>query len=159
MLPGTGKTTMIRELMGLDLEVGNRFLLVSFCLYANLIKKFKIHRYLIPTGTTQYQVCPAVIDGEQYLFVDTPSFGAHDLDDMDIFNDIMSCFKAIGPFGTFAGILYVYGLPGDRMLASVSWETGRFAEQKRGEQKRDESSQIILMLSHKMTRSREVFCC
>ncbi|RFU26051.1 hypothetical protein B7463_g10282, partial [Scytalidium lignicola] len=40
------------------------------------------------------------ISGEKYLFVDTPGFGAHDLKDMFVFEDIVGCIAALGPFVT-----------------------------------------------------------
>ncbi|KAG7294460.1 hypothetical protein NEMBOFW57_004533 [Staphylotrichum longicolle] len=100
---GTGKSTLLRELTGLDLAVGHT------------------HN----SGTKAYEVCPAVIDGEQYLFVDTAGFGAADLKDMDSFYDTMSCLDALGPFTTFAGILFVYGGTQPRMtgsdLTAIRW--------------------------------------
>jgi hypothetical protein len=65
-------------------------------------------------GTLKYEVCPAVIDNEQYLFVDTPGFGAGITDD-DNLREIWACLAALGPFTTFAGVLFVYGPPGTRI--------------------------------------------
>ncbi|KAH6687239.1 hypothetical protein F5X68DRAFT_239753 [Plectosphaerella plurivora] len=101
---GTGKTTMLRELTGMDeLKVG----------------------HAMGSGTLQYHVCPAIIDGEQYLFVDTAGFGAADLDNMENFDDIMSCLSMLGPLITMAGVLFVYGHPGNRLtvedLRTIRW--------------------------------------
>ncbi|PKS05089.1 hypothetical protein jhhlp_008456 [Lomentospora prolificans] len=90
---GTGKTTMLKELTGLDLHIGDT----------------------MASGTLQYHVCPAVIDGEQYIFVDTAGFGAADLNNMANFHDIMSCLSILGPFVTIVGVLYVYGPPNQRI--------------------------------------------
>ena len=68
-------------------------------------------------GTEEYEVCPAIIDGEQYLFVDTAGFGASDINDRENFHDVMTCLDALGPFVTIAGLLFVYGGTQDRMYA------------------------------------------
>lgn len=72
-----------------------------------------------------YQVCPGLIDHEQYLFVDTRGFGAADLKDMENFFDIMGCLDALGPFVTFAGVIFVYGGTENRLkhhdLATIRW--------------------------------------
>ncbi|RSL54326.1 hypothetical protein CEP54_009948 [Fusarium duplospermum] len=100
---GTGKTTILEELTGIDLGVG----------------------HTSSSGTRQYQVCPAIIHGEQYLFVDTAGFGAADLNNMSNFHDIMACVTALGPFVTIAGVLFVYGFPKQRFEAqdmqTVRW--------------------------------------
>ncbi|KAI9728601.1 MAG: hypothetical protein M1834_007629 [Cirrosporium novae-zelandiae] len=100
---GTGKTTMLQELTGMDLKVGVK----------------------INSGTMQYQVCPAIIHGEQYLFVDTAGFGAADMNDIANFEDICNCLEALSPFVTVAGVLFVYGHPKTRMskedLKTVQW--------------------------------------
>ncbi|KEZ44313.1 hypothetical protein SAPIO_CDS3279 [Scedosporium apiospermum] len=90
---GTGKSTMLKEMTGLDLKVGET----------------------LDSGTRQYEICPAVIDGEQYLFVDTAGFGAADMDDMDNFQNILSCLTILHPFVKFAGVLFVFGKPGTRL--------------------------------------------
>lgn len=66
-------------------------------------------------GTLQYYVCPAVIDEEQYLFIDTAGFGAADLSDEGTFQDIMNCLLTLRPFVTIAGVLFVYGPINDRL--------------------------------------------
>ena len=57
--------------------------------------------------------------------MDTAGFGAADIDDMENFKDIMACLSALGPFLTVAGILFVYGLPGERLtnndLRTIRW--------------------------------------
>ncbi|KAK5993929.1 hypothetical protein PT974_07367 [Cladobotryum mycophilum] len=95
---GTGKTTLLQELTGLKLGIGHGS----------------------GSGTLQYQVCPAVIDREQYLFVDTAGFGAGDMDNVANFNNIASCLMALGSFVTVAGVLFVYGEPGSRVLQDDS---------------------------------------
>ncbi|EXJ75707.1 uncharacterized protein A1O5_00214 [Cladophialophora psammophila CBS 110553] len=86
---GAGKTTILRELTGLDLEVG----------------------WTMNSGTRNYRICPAVIKKEQYLFIDTGGFGAADMDDMENFEDILECLNALGPFVTVAGLLLVCQTP------------------------------------------------
>ena len=61
------------------------------------------------TGTLEYRVCPAVLDGEQYLFVDTVGFGISTADDMTSLFGIMSCMDALAPFVHIAGVLFFYG--------------------------------------------------
>ncbi|KAH6856874.1 P-loop containing nucleoside triphosphate hydrolase protein [Chaetomium sp. MPI-CAGE-AT-0009] len=94
---GTGKSSLLRELTGQDITV----------------------------GTEEYEVCPAIIHGEQYLFVDTAGFGASDVKDFDNFYDVMSCLDALAPFVTIAGVLFVYGGTQDRMhahdLTTIQW--------------------------------------
>ncbi|KAH0432518.1 hypothetical protein CcaCcLH18_06425 [Colletotrichum camelliae] len=84
---GTGKSSLLNELTGMDLHVGKS----------------------LGSGTRQYHVCPAVIDNQQYLFIDTAGFGAADLDNERNFQDIMGCLSVLGPFVTVAGVLFVYG--------------------------------------------------
>lgn len=67
-------------------------------------------------GTLQYQLCPAIIDNEQYIFVDTPGFGAADLDDDTNFENIMTCLTALGPFVTVAGVLFVHASDSRRLF-------------------------------------------
>ncbi|OAP63650.1 hypothetical protein AYL99_02877 [Fonsecaea erecta] len=83
---GTGKSTILSELTGLDVSIGTR----------------------------NYQICPAIIKGEQYLFIDTGGFGASDLDDTENFEDILQCLNALGPFVTVAVLLLVVGSPPSR---------------------------------------------
>jgi hypothetical protein len=68
-------------------------------------------------GTQKYEIWPAIVHGQQYLFVDTPGFAAGDMNDMEIFRDIMSCLTAIGPFVTIAGVLFLHDIKKDRMTA------------------------------------------
>ncbi|KAK3292157.1 uncharacterized protein B0H64DRAFT_364857 [Chaetomium fimeti] len=100
---GTGKSSLLRELTGQDITIG------------------ETHK----SGTKEYGVCPAIIHGEQYLFVDTAGFGASDIKDMDNFYDVMSCLDALAPFVIIAGILFVYGGTQDRMhahdLTTTQW--------------------------------------
>jgi hypothetical protein len=76
-------------------------------------------------GTQKYEIWPAIIHGQQYLFVDTPGFAAGDMNDMEIFEDIMNCLIAIGPFVTIAGVLFLHDIKKDRMTAgelkTVRW--------------------------------------
>ncbi|KAF7556970.1 hypothetical protein G7Z17_g1039 [Cylindrodendrum hubeiense] len=100
---GTGKSTLLSEISGQQLVIG------------------KSHK----SGTKNYQICPAIIDGEQYLFVDTAGFGAADINDMDNFHDIVTCLDALTPFITVAGVLFVYGGNQGRMmgadLTTIQW--------------------------------------
>jgi hypothetical protein len=77
------------------------------------------------SGTQKYEIWPAVIHGQQYLFVDTPGFAAGDMNDMEIFEDIINCLIAIGPFVTIAGVLFLHDIKKDRMTAgelkTVRW--------------------------------------
>lgn len=91
---GTGKTTLLAELTGLPgLKPGNT----------------------METGTKHYQVCPAIIDDEQYLFVDTAGFGDPGSEDIDTFRNISSCLMAFGPFVQVVGVLFIIGRPGTRL--------------------------------------------
>ncbi|KAE9567461.1 hypothetical protein CGMCC3_g16441 [Colletotrichum fructicola] len=92
---GTGKSSLLNELTGMDLHVGMS----------------------LNSGTRQYHVFPAVIDDQQYLFIDTAGFGAADLNEEGNFQDIMACLSTLGPFVTVAGVLFVYGRM-ERLLSS-----------------------------------------
>ncbi|KAJ8118321.1 hypothetical protein ONZ43_g4011 [Nemania bipapillata] len=100
---GTGKSTFLREISGVDLPVGKTR----------------------NSGTRNYHVCPALIDGEQYLFIDTPGFGAADMDDMDSFAEIIACLQVLGPFITVAGLIFVTGGNQERLTAqelkTIQW--------------------------------------
>ncbi|KAI0172962.1 P-loop containing nucleoside triphosphate hydrolase protein [Hypoxylon sp. FL1284] len=92
-LSGTGKTTLLKELTGLDLKPG----------------------HMLDSGTKEYHVFPAVVHGEKYIFVDTPGFGAADIPDMDIMDHILSCIDVLGSYVTIAGALYLYDCHADRL--------------------------------------------
>ncbi|OCK73994.1 hypothetical protein K432DRAFT_270626, partial [Lepidopterella palustris CBS 459.81] len=100
---GTGKTSLLQELVGQDLHVGHS----------------------LESGTRHYEVIPALIHGEKYLFVDTAGFGARDMDDKSNFENIMSCLVAFGPFVTIAGVLFLHSSKEDRMtndeVKTVQW--------------------------------------
>ncbi|RSL81747.1 hypothetical protein CEP51_005617 [Fusarium floridanum] len=82
---GTGKTTILAELTGLPgLEPGET----------------------LKSGTKEYHVCPAIIDDEQYLFIDTAGFGDPYRDDVDIFRNTVSCLVAFGSFIQVVGVLF-----------------------------------------------------
>lgn len=57
--------------------------------------------------------------------MDTPGFAAADMNDMEIFEDIINCLIAIGPFVTIAGVLFLHDIKKDRMTAgelkTVRW--------------------------------------
>ncbi|GME51544.1 hypothetical protein BDW02DRAFT_628177 [Neofusicoccum parvum] len=89
---GRGKTSLLQELTGLSLQVGGT----------------------LKAGTHRYQICPAIIDSEQYLFVDTPGFGTG-VKDAENHDHILSCLRTLGPFVDFTGILLVHGAPGTRV--------------------------------------------
>jgi len=69
-------------------------------------------------GTVGYEVLPAVVHGEQYLFVDTPGFGAEDLSDEDVYEDIMSCVRTLGQWATIAGVMFVHDMRAQRLTKS-----------------------------------------
>ncbi|KAI1733404.1 P-loop containing nucleoside triphosphate hydrolase protein [Xylaria scruposa] len=100
---GTGKSTFLHEISGMDLHIGKTR----------------------NSGTKNYQVCPAIIGGEQYLFIDTPGFGAADMDDMDCFCDIIACLDVLGPFVTVAGLIFVTSGNQERLTAqelkTIQW--------------------------------------
>ncbi|KAL4930422.1 uncharacterized protein BDV17DRAFT_289651 [Aspergillus undulatus] len=91
-----GKTTLLGEITGQDLKVGHS----------------------MKSGTLGHQVLPAIIHGQQYLFVDTPGFGAEDLKDKDVFEDIMSCVSTLGQWVTIAGVMVVRDVRRGRLEAS-----------------------------------------
>lgn len=66
-------------------------------------------RLTVEIGTLNYQVCPAVIDNEQYLFIDTAGFGAADMNDEENHLNIVSSLETLRDFVEFAGLLFVYG--------------------------------------------------
>lgn len=68
-------------------------------------------------GTKKHEIWPCIIEGQQYLFVDTPGFGSHDLDNDSVFDDIMSCLFAIGPFVTTVGVMFLHDITQPRMSA------------------------------------------
>lgn len=75
-----------------------------------------LHRILtMPTGTLQYYICPAVIEGEQFLFVDTAGFGASDMEEIPNLKDIIGCLSTLGPFVKIAGLMFVYGKVDNRL--------------------------------------------
>ncbi|KAI8959633.1 hypothetical protein F5Y11DRAFT_332418 [Daldinia sp. FL1419] len=100
---GTGKSTILQELTGLKPEVG----------------------HTLESGTRKYEILPAFVGGQQYLFVDTAGFGAADMDDMANYYDIMNCLKVLGPFVTVAGLMFVYGKMPTRLrkedLRTIQW--------------------------------------
>lgn len=75
--------------------------------------------------TKNYEICPAIIDGEQYLFIDTPGFGAAEMGDMDCFHDIIACLYVLGPVVTIAGLIFVTGGNQERLttqeLKTMKW--------------------------------------
>ncbi|OPB38885.1 hypothetical protein A0O28_0019910 [Trichoderma guizhouense] len=100
---GTGKSTILEELTGLDLTVAGS----------------------LKSGTRTYQVCPAIIDGGQYLFVDTAGFGAADINDVENFGNIMACLYSLGMLMIPTGVMFVFGKVGTRFmehdLKTVRW--------------------------------------
>ncbi|KAK0613548.1 P-loop containing nucleoside triphosphate hydrolase protein [Immersiella caudata] len=100
---GTGKSKLLSEITGLDLKVGKGY----------------------ASGTMKYQICPGIIEDEQYLFIDTAGFGAYDITDMDNFYNIMACLDALGPFVTIAGALLVCDAVVERLtdaeLRTIQW--------------------------------------
>lgn len=76
-------------------------------------------------GTLGYQVIPAIIHGQQYLFIDTPGFGAADLSDEDVYDDIMSCVGTLGQWVTIAGVMFVHKAQDTRLtraeMTTIRW--------------------------------------
>lgn len=66
-------------------------------------------------GTKEYHIYPAIIDDEQYLFIDTASFGDPYRDNFQNFLNIVSCVRALGAFVQVAGVLFVLGGVGTRL--------------------------------------------
>ncbi|KAH8689726.1 P-loop containing nucleoside triphosphate hydrolase protein [Phaeosphaeriaceae sp. PMI808] len=93
---GAGKSSLLEELTGEKLSVGHG----------------------LKSGTTEYGIWPTIIDGDKYLFVDTPGFGAADLDDYDVLDNIVSCLLTFGSFVRVAGVLFLHSSTKDRMEAS-----------------------------------------
>ncbi|EAW17752.1 uncharacterized protein NFIA_076840 [Aspergillus fischeri NRRL 181] len=93
---GSGKTSLLEEITSQDLKVGHS----------------------AKSGTLGYQVLPAIVHGKQYLFVDTPGFGAEDLKDKDVYEDIMSCVCTLGQWVTIAGIMFVHDVRSQRLTFS-----------------------------------------
>ncbi|KAK4139774.1 P-loop containing nucleoside triphosphate hydrolase protein [Dichotomopilus funicola] len=90
---GAGKSTLLRELTGMDVKVGNT----------------------LNSGTRNYEICPGYIHDEKYIFIDTPGFGAADMNNEETMKDIASCLMVLGPFVTIAGALFVYDAGSDRL--------------------------------------------
>ncbi|KAL4952903.1 hypothetical protein BDW69DRAFT_184975 [Aspergillus filifer] len=96
-LSGTGKTTLLGGITNQKLEVGHS----------------------AKSGTLGYTVLPAVVHGEQYLFVGTPGFGAEDLNDKNVYEDIMSCMCTLDQKVTIAGVMFVHSMRlADRLVES-----------------------------------------
>lgn len=76
-------------------------------------------------GTTEYGIWPTIIDGGKYLFVDTLGFGAADLDDYDVLDNIVNCLLTFGSFVRVAGVLFLHSSTKDRMevseLQNIRW--------------------------------------
>jgi hypothetical protein len=70
----------------------------------------------VDIGTLEYAMYPGIVDGREYIFLDTPGFGAADLSDIDIFRNIMDGLAALDSFVTFVGIVYVLDMKYDRWL-------------------------------------------
>lgn len=62
-----------------------------------------------------YQIVPAIIHGEQYIFVDTPGFGAVDINSEENHCAILTCLATLGSFTTPAGVLF---MPDTRALTT-----------------------------------------
>ncbi|KAL4788745.1 hypothetical protein BDV19DRAFT_395802 [Aspergillus venezuelensis] len=103
-LSGAGKTTLLGEITNQKLEVGHS----------------------VKSGTLGYEVLPTVVHGEQYLFVDTPGFGAQDLDDKKVYEDIMNCVCTLGQWVTIAGVMFVHSMRSADWLAESEMKTIRW---------------------------------
>lgn len=71
----------------------------------------------ISLGTRKFEICPALIDGDKYIFIDTAGFGAADMNDLANLDDIRSCLMSLGCFVTVVGVMYILGPPRDRYEA------------------------------------------
>ncbi|CAI6098957.1 unnamed protein product [Clonostachys chloroleuca] len=60
--------------------------------------------------TQEYQLWCARIDGEFYIFVDTPGFDDPKTTNEEVFRNIVDCVEAIKDYAIFTGILYVHKL-------------------------------------------------
>ncbi|KAJ5219642.1 P-loop containing nucleoside triphosphate hydrolase protein [Penicillium chermesinum] len=100
---GSGKTTLLSEITKQDLKVGSG----------------------TRSGTIGHQVVPAIVHGKQYIFVDTPGYGAADLDDKVVYDDIMGCVYALGPWVNTVGVLFVHDMCKIRLTAgemkTIQW--------------------------------------
>ncbi|KKP04442.1 hypothetical protein THAR02_03449 [Trichoderma harzianum] len=109
---GTGKSTILEELTGLNLTT------------AGTLKSGTVVP-LVLRGEKGLFALPTVIDDGQYLFVDTAGFGAADIDDVENFKDIMACLYSLGLIMTPTGVMFVFGKAGPRLmqhdLKTVRW--------------------------------------
>jgi hypothetical protein len=64
---------------------------------------------------------PATIEGQYYVFVDTPGFNDADSSRTDpaVFMEILSWFRQMSPYCNLAGILYVHDITTPRFAASA----------------------------------------
>lgn len=90
---------------------------------------FESVSFISPTkyniGTIGHRVLPAIVHGKQYLFVDTPGFGAADLANETVFEDIINFLKVIGPFVSIVGVMFVFSVRKDRLtqgeMKTIRW--------------------------------------
>jgi hypothetical protein len=58
------------------------------------------------------------VHGQQYLFVDTAGFGAQDLDNKKVYEDIMGCLCTLNQWVTIVGVMFVHDARQDRLTES-----------------------------------------
>lgn len=64
---------------------------------------------------------PATIEGQRYIFIDTPGFNDSDPSrtDIDVFQEILKWFETMSPYCDLAGLLYVYDMMNPRFTGSA----------------------------------------
>lgn len=95
----------------------------------NLLKELTMSEALKPartmrSGTLEYEIHPHILNGEQFLFIDTAGFGAADIDSEDNLRNIEACITALSPFSILVGVIFVYGRPErlhDHDLKTIRW--------------------------------------
>lgn len=121
---GAGKTTLLGEITDQILETGDsiRSGMPVKCVFISFVV-FSPTEYNI--GTVGHQILPAIVNGKQYIFVDTPGFSAADMGDKEVFEDIIGCLKAIGPFVSMVGVMFVFSVRKDRLtqgeMKTIRW--------------------------------------
>ncbi|KAF8540303.1 P-loop containing nucleoside triphosphate hydrolase protein [Trichophaea hybrida] len=98
-LTGSGKSSAIRSLTGKDVFV----------------------EHGISAGTTSFAMYPAIIEGQYFVFIDTPGFNDSDSSrtDIAVFLDILGWFRQMSPYCNLAGILYVHDITPPRFSAAA----------------------------------------
>ncbi|KAI5813436.1 P-loop containing nucleoside triphosphate hydrolase protein [Pyronema omphalodes] len=97
-LTGTGKSSLIKEITGKDVHI----------------------EHSINAGTTSFEMFPAIIDDQRYVFVDTPGFNDRDPErtDIHVYQEILKWFETMSPYCNIAGVLYVHAIATGRFSKS-----------------------------------------